>query len=71
MNGMGKRQANDWKRSMEEKGFKVIEKYTCDNLYGYRDIRKKDPSFVDAIHVWVSGRGYRGLWYVALKKGEK
>ncbi len=71
VNGLGKRAGNEWKKTMEANGFKVVEKYTSDNQYGYREIRKKDPNFVDAIRVWVSGRGYRGLWYVALKKGEK
>ncbi len=69
MNGVGKVMGNKWKKTMEENGYVVYERYTADNEYGYRAIRKKDPNFVDAIRVWVAGRGYKGLWYIAKKKG--
>ncbi len=65
LNGMGKKAADEWKRTMESQGFKVYKKYTTDNEYGYRDVRKKDPKFVEAIRVWAAGRGWKGLWYIA------
>jgi len=62
-----RRGARKWREEMEDKGYRVLVHYTCDNDWPYRPIRKKQ-GVIDAICQYPAGGGFPGKFLYAMPK---